>query len=88
MIPPAWAAALAPVAAAVAAVEARVAAARAQGVPVAPAAPREAEGSIPRLPVSMAATSDSMSPKRLSVTITSNRDGFTDMWIVAASMCM
>lgn len=39
MIPPAWAAALAPVAAAVAAVEARVAAARAQGVPVAPAAP-------------------------------------------------
>lgn len=39
MIPPTWAGALAPVAAEVAAVEARVAAARAEGVPVAPAAP-------------------------------------------------
>ena len=39
MIPPAWADALAPVAAEVAAVEARVAAARAAGTPVAPAGP-------------------------------------------------
>ena len=35
-------------------------------------APSEADGSIPREPVSIAAQSDRMSPKRLSVTITSN----------------
>ena len=36
------------------------------------ASPSEAEASMPSEPVSMAATSDSMSPNRLSVTITSN----------------
>ena len=35
-------------------------------------APSDADGSMPREPVSMAATSDRMSPNRLSVTITSN----------------
>jgi hypothetical protein len=35
-------------------------------------APSEADGSMPSEPVSMAATSESMSPNRLSVTITSN----------------
>ena len=35
-------------------------------------APSEADGSMPSEPVSIAATSDSMSPNRLSVTITSN----------------
>src|SRR6266849_3599299 len=34
--------------------------------------PREAEGNMPSEPVSMAATSESMSPNRLSVTMTSN----------------
>ena len=40
--------------------------------PRASAAPSEAEGSMPSEPVTMAASSDSMSPNRLSVTITSN----------------
>jgi hypothetical protein len=35
-------------------------------------APSDAEGSMPRLPVSIAASSDNRSPNRLSVTITSN----------------
>ena len=35
-------------------------------------APSEAEGSMPSEPVSIAATSDRMSPNRLSVTMTSN----------------
>jgi hypothetical protein len=35
-------------------------------------APSEADGSMPSEPVSIAAMSDSMSPNRLSVTITSN----------------
>ena len=34
--------------------------------------PSDAEGSMPSEPVSMAATSESMSPNRLSVTMTSN----------------
>ena len=41
-------------------------------------APSEAEGSMPSEPVSMAATSDSMSPNRLSVTMTSNCFGAAD----------
>ena len=40
--------------------------------PRASAAPSEAEGSMPSEPVSMAAQSDSRSPNRLSVTMTSN----------------
>src|SRR3546814_1660467 len=43
--------------------------------PVASGAPSDAEGSIPREPVSIEAQSDRMSPNRLSVTITSNCRG-------------
>ena len=39
-------------------------------------APKEAEGNIPSEPVSIAASSDRMSPNKLSVTITSNCLGF------------
>ncbi len=42
------------------------------GRPFAIGAPRLADGNIPRDPVSIAAQSDSTSPNRLSVTITSN----------------
>ncbi len=41
-------------------------------LPFSSAAPREADGSMPSEPVSIAATSDKISPNRLSVTITSN----------------
>ena len=40
--------------------------------PRASVAPSDADGSMPSEPVSIAAQSDSMSPKRLSVTMTSN----------------
>ena len=42
----------------------------------------------PMPPVMAAARSVMMSPKRLSVTITSNRDGLVVKWIMAASTCM
>ena len=38
-------------------------------------------------PDTAAARSVMMSPKRLSVTMTSNRPGSVTMWMVAASMC-
>ena len=49
--------------------------------PVASGAPSEAEGSMPSEPVSIEASSDRMSPNRLSVTITSN-------WLGERSSCM
>ena len=48
-------------------------------------APNEAEGSIPRDPVSIAAQSDSKSPNRLSVTMTSNCFGFRTSCIAQLS---
>ena len=51
-------------------------------------APSEAEGSMPSEPVSIAATSDSMSPKRLSVTITSNCFGARTSCMPPASASM
>ena len=52
-------------------------------------APSEAEGSMPSEPVSIAATSDRMSPNRLSVTITSNCLGWRTscMAQLSASTC-
>ena len=52
-------------------------------------APSEAEGSMPSEPVSIAAMSDSMSPNRLSVTITSNCLGLRTSCMppASASMC-
>ena len=38
--------------------------------------PSDADGSMPKEPVNIAASSDSMSPNKLSVTITSNCFGF------------
>src|SRR6187431_1846414 len=51
-------------------------------------APREADGSIPMEPVSMAAWSDSMSPNRLSHTITSNCLGLRTSCMAQASARM
>ena len=45
-----------------------------------------AEGSIPRLPVSIDASSDRMSPNRLAVTIVSNTLGFRRSCMAALSM--
>ena len=45
-----------------------------------------AEGSMPRLPVSMEASSDKMSPKMLPVTIVSNTLGFRKSCMAALSM--
>ena len=58
-------------------------------LPSASASPSEAEGSMPSEPVSIEATSDSMSPNRLSVTITSNCFGqrTSCMPSASASMC-
>jgi hypothetical protein len=46
-----------------------------------------ADAASPIPPVIAAARSVRMSPNRLSVTITSNRDGFVTMKMVAASTC-
>src|SRR3989304_661319 len=60
-----------------------------------PVSPIEAEGSIPIEPVSVAASSDKMSPNMFSVTITSNWRGFltscmaqlsTYMWLKETSL--
>src|SRR6185312_10134560 len=53
------------------------------------AAPSDAEGSMPSEPVSIAAQSDSKSPKRLSVTMTSNCFGLRTSCIaqLSAYMC-
>ena len=51
-------------------------------------APSEAEGSMPSEPVSIAAASDRMSPKRLSVTITSNCLGLRTSCIAQLSARM
>ena len=53
--------------------------------PGSPSAPRLAEGSIPRLPVSIAASSLRMSPKRFSATITSKSAGRETSCIAALS---
>ena len=53
--------------------------------PGAPSAPRLAEGSIPSEPVSIADSSLRMSPKRFSVTITSNSAGRETSCIAALS---
>ena len=45
-----------------------------------------AEGSIPRLPVSMEASSDRISPNRLAVTIVSKTLGLRNSCIAALSM--
>ena len=58
------------------------------GRPFSLGAPRLAEGSIPRLPVSIAAASDSRSPNRLSVTITSNCLGARTNCMAALSTYM
>ena len=57
--------------------------------PAASGAPSVAEGSIPRLPVSIEARSDSRSPNRLLVTITSNWRGLRTscMAQLSAYMC-
>ncbi len=57
--------------------------------PAAPGAPRAAEGSSPIDPVSIEASSDRMSPNRLSVTITSNCLGLRTscMAQLSARMC-
>ena len=53
------------------------------------ASPSEADGSMPSEPVSIAAMSDSMSPNRLSVTMTSNCFGLRTSCMppASASMC-
>ncbi len=50
--------------------------------------PSDAEGSMPSEPVSMAAMSESTSPKRLSVTMTSNCFGARTSCIAPASASM
>jgi hypothetical protein len=54
-------------------------------MPGVPGTPREAEGSIPIEPGSIAASSERMSPKRFSVTITSNLPGSRIRNMAAAS---
>ena len=53
-----------------------------------PSAPRLAEGSIPSEPVSIAASSERMSPNMFSVRITSKRDGSETSCIAALSTSM
>ena len=56
--------------------------------PVASGAPSEAEGSMPSEPVSIEASSDRMSPNRLSVTMTSNWPGERSSCMASASAYM
>ena len=60
----------------------------AQALPFASFAPSEAEGSMPSEPVSMDAISDSTSPKRLSVTMTSNCFGLRTSCMAQLSASM
>ena len=48
-------------------------------------APKEADGNSPKEPVSIAASSERMSPNKLSVTITSNCFGFLNNFIAQLS---